>query len=120
MSIVARFFGVIDRLAKRDFPTPFVALRGNHEDAMCDFSLMRRLRWLDGFGGLDTLRSYGVDVRRRSVRAAWRACAELVERTPQEHRRFLDETRFSANMAIISLPRRRAAASAAGRRIRII
>lgn len=91
-------FGVIDRLAKRDFPTPFVALRGNHEDATMRFFVDEGVfaGWTD-FGGLDTLRSYGVDVREaQRAGGVARLRAELVERTPQEHRRFLDETRFSA------------------------
>lgn len=91
-------FGVIARLAKRDFPTPFVALRGNHEDTMMQFFVDESVcaGWTQ-FGGLDTLRSYGVDVREAQRKGGVaRLRAELVERTPQEHRRFLDETRLSA------------------------
>jgi serine/threonine protein phosphatase 1 len=55
--------GVIERLATNPFPTPFVALKGNHEDLLETFladppsaDLWRRN------GGLETLHSYGVDV----------------------------------------------------------
>lgn len=90
--------GVLERLAKEDFPTPFIALRGNHEDAM--------LRFLDDppmlnqwamFGGLTTLASYGVDPGREMHRGGAPAVhAALLSRLPQAHRRFLEETKFSA------------------------
>jgi serine/threonine protein phosphatase 1 len=90
--------GVLERLAKEEFPTPFVALRGNHEDAM--------LRFLDDppvlkqwvmFGGLTTLTSYGVDPGREMHRGGAPAVqAALLARFPQAHRRFLEETRLSA------------------------
>jgi len=87
---------VIERLAKADFPTPIVALRGNHEDAM--------LRFLDdpavlnqwvAFGGQMTLETYGVDIGD----AMWQGGAPAVqavflERFPESHRRFLEDTRF--------------------------
>jgi serine/threonine protein phosphatase 1 len=90
--------GVIDRLARKAFPTPVVALRGNHEDIMLRFfddsSFLDQ--WL-AVGGQATLQSYGVDpgaeMRRggaSAVHAAFRACF------PEPHRRFLEETAFSA------------------------
>jgi serine/threonine protein phosphatase 1 len=55
--------GVIDVLAGNPFPTPYVALKGNHEALLEAFLIdptvgdqWRRL------GGLETLRSYGVPV----------------------------------------------------------
>lgn len=55
--------GVLDRLANNPFPTPYVALRGNHELILETFLTdpaagehWRRL------GGLETLNSYGVPV----------------------------------------------------------
>ncbi|MBL1258057.1 metallophosphoesterase family protein [Methylocystis sp. Sn-Cys] len=90
--------GVIDRLARRDFPTPIVTLRGNHEDEM--------LRYLDdpamldqfvAFGGLTTLASYGVDAGLEMKRGGAPAVlAAFLERFPQSHRRFLEETQYSA------------------------
>lgn len=90
--------GVLERLAEGDFPTPFVALRGNHEDAM--------LRFLDDppvlkqwamFGGLTTLTSYGVDPGREMFRGGAPAVLEaFLSRFPQAHRRFLEDTKFNA------------------------
>ena len=56
--------GVIDRLAEGNFPTPLVALRGNHEATMLDFLEDENVlgSWRH-YGGLETLLSYGVDVR---------------------------------------------------------
>ncbi|KAF2990088.1 serine/threonine protein phosphatase [Methylocystis sp. MJC1] len=90
--------GVIDRLARRDFPTPIVTLRGNHEDVM--------LRYLDNpalldqlvaFGGLTTLASYGVDASREMTHGGAPAVLKaFLERFPDSHRRFLEETALSA------------------------
>ncbi len=90
--------GVLERLAKADFPTPFIALRGNHEDAM--------LRFLDDppvlkqwamFGGLTTLTSYGVDPgREMCLGGAPAVQVALLSQFPPAHRRFLEETKFSA------------------------
>ncbi len=90
--------GVIERLARRDFPTPIVTLRGNHEDAM--------LRYLDDpamldqwamFGGLTALASYGVDAGVEMRRGGAPAVhAAFMARFPQAHRRFLEATEYSA------------------------
>lgn len=90
--------GVLERLANADFPTPIVALRGNHEDVM--------LRFLDDtamlpqwamFGGLTTLASYGVDTGAEMARGGAPAVqAALLARFPQAHRRLLEETKLSA------------------------
>jgi serine/threonine protein phosphatase 1 len=90
--------GVIDRLARGDFPTPIVTLRGNHEDVL--------LRYLDdpamldqfaAFGGLATLASYGIDAGREMMRGGAPAVLEaFLARFPDSHRRFLEETGFSA------------------------
>ncbi len=90
--------GVVDRLARGDWPTPLLALRGNHEDVL--------LRFLDDaatldhwrrFGGLETLHSYGAPIEgpRRGVefegtRAAFAAAL------PAAHRRFFEATALSA------------------------
>lgn len=89
---------VIARLARADFPTPIVALRGNHEDAM--------LRLLDdpaalhqwiAFGGRMTLESYGVDFALEMERGgAGGVQAALRQCLPGSHRRFLEETRYCA------------------------
>ncbi len=50
-------------LSRGDFPTPIVALRGNHEEVLLKFlddaSILESWR---KFGGLETLHSYGVPV----------------------------------------------------------
>jgi Calcineurin-like phosphoesterase len=88
--------GVLDRLARNPFPTEFVALKGNHEALFAAFlrdpsagdsqvaDQWRRL------GGLETLHSYGIDVRPlmrgRNCEAAAQA---LLAAMPQEHFTFL-------------------------------
>jgi serine/threonine protein phosphatase 1 len=85
---------VIDRLARRDAPCPIVTLRGNHEammlDALADPDAMDH--WC-GSGGDATLRSYGVDVAKLHRRGGYaEARAALIERLPDPHRAFLDDT----------------------------
>lgn len=57
-------FAVVDRLAQGIFPTPILALRGNHEATLLDFiedpSVLSMWRH---YGAVETLASYGVDVR---------------------------------------------------------
>ena len=84
--------GVLDRLSRGDFPTPIYALRGNHEEVL--------LRFLDdgtvldgwrGFGGIETLRSYGVDVTEAMRGAGYDlARKSLLARMPPGHRLFLE------------------------------
>ncbi len=90
--------GVLERLSRDDFPTPIVALRGNHEDVT--------LRYLDDpamldqwvmFGGLTTLQSYGVDAGVEMSRGGALAVhAAFMARLPDTHRRFLEGTQLSA------------------------
>lgn len=88
---------VLERLARRDFPVPFVALRGNHEDL-----LMRALDDADAMedwcsnGALATMRSYGLDVGKASRGAELAALREaFLDRLPEHHRAFLDATELS-------------------------
>jgi serine/threonine protein phosphatase 1 len=88
--------GVIDRLSKSDAPTPFCALRGNHEEVLLEFleneTILESWR---RFGGLETLHSYGVDVsepmRGRGYDKARRA---LLDKMPAHHREFLERTPY--------------------------
>ena len=90
--------GVLERLSRGEAPTPFCALRGNHEDVLLRFledkSLLESWRQ---YGGLETLHSYGVNVseamRGRGFDAARRS---LLERMPETHRAFLEQTQLSA------------------------
>src|SRR5262245_28204041 len=51
--------GVIDRLARNPFPTPYVALKGNHEDIFETFLREPDIgRHWQHLGGLETLHSY--------------------------------------------------------------
>lgn len=90
--------GVIDRLAERDFPTEFIALRGNHEDVMLKFLTDATVleNWRN-FGGLETLHSYGVDVQPAMRGVGYEHIRRsLIERMPASHKRFLLETTMSA------------------------
>jgi serine/threonine protein phosphatase 1 len=83
---------VVDRLCRGAFPTPIVTLRGNHEqtllDAFDDESVFASWRQ---FGGLETLMSYGVDVSRLMRGLGYdNARAQLLEKTPAAHRKFLE------------------------------
>ena len=84
---------VVERLSRGDFPTPFCALRGNHEEVLLQFLEDETVleNWRE-FGGLETLRSYGVNVadvmRGRGYDIAQQS---FVQRLPEHHERFLRE-----------------------------
>jgi serine/threonine protein phosphatase 1 len=86
--------GVIDRLARGDFPTEIIALRGNHEATMLAF--LRDPKALDGwrhYGAVETLASYGVDVRETlRGRGFEDARAALWAALPDHHLDFLQNT----------------------------
>ena len=90
---------VIDRLLEDPLPGfKTVYLMGNHEEAMLDFVLDRSdgLDWLS-FGGLETLLSYDVPVKRLpNTPAATAELRELLaERMPAAHIDFLRRCRLS-------------------------
>jgi Calcineurin-like phosphoesterase len=85
--------GVIDALLRPGWPEfPRIFLMGNHEDAMLEFldEQSNGVAWLT-YGGLETLLSYGVAIRRLPTSAA--SAAELRETlraaVPQDHVDFL-------------------------------
>jgi serine/threonine protein phosphatase 1 len=81
--------GAIDLLVARASVANIVALRGNHEIMMESF--LRGLTSFEDwrrFGGLETILSYGVDVRTLLARGAVRP-RDLAERVPAAHLRFL-------------------------------
>lgn len=88
---------VLERLAKRDFPIPLVALRGNHEQMFLNFlDEPAYLSTWRQFGGLEALHSFGIDLRdAREGRGYERAHAELVEAMPPEMLTFLEQTATS-------------------------
>jgi serine/threonine protein phosphatase 1 len=82
---------VLDRLASSTFPTPIMPLLGNHETMLLNFlqdaSAMQRWR---GLGGLETLHSYGVDVREAMAGRDFEVAQYSFRRSfPEEHRQFL-------------------------------
>lgn len=83
--------GVLAFLRGAEFPTPVVALRGNHEqvmlDALDDANLFEQ--WLH-FGGLATLASFGVDPRR-----GFAACRDALREKAADDLEFLLRTPFS-------------------------
>lgn len=84
--------GVIDRLAHNPFPTPYVALKGNHEDMLQGFLEMPELgpHWRKQGGG-ETLSSYGIAPRRSLLgKADCEAADALRAAMPPAHRRFFD------------------------------
>jgi serine/threonine protein phosphatase 1 len=86
--------GVLARLAARDFPIPFVALRGNHEQILLDF--LEDDRCLESwrhFGGLETLHSFGIDVQKaRQVSGFADAQREFSSLLPPKVLGFLNAT----------------------------
>lgn len=87
---------VVDRLAKGDFPTPIVALRGNHEVALLDF--LGEADVLDGwrqYGAIETLASYGVDVKEAlRGRGFFEAREQLLAALPADHLDFVRKTQL--------------------------
>jgi len=89
--------GVLDRLARNPFPTPYVALKGNHEELfeafLQDPDIGPKWRHL---GGLETLHSYGVSVgsvmRGKGFEEASNA---LGEKVPKEHFAFLSSLKLA-------------------------
>jgi len=89
--------GVLEKLSSRQFCTDFVALRGNHEQYLLDFlSDASLLQWWRKCGGLETLHSYGLDIRKAARGEACEAArSALMERLPTKHFDFLSATLFS-------------------------
>jgi serine/threonine protein phosphatase 1 len=89
--------GVIDCLAQNPFPTPYVALKGNHEDMLIGFLDDPELgmHWRMQ-GGEQTLQSYGVAVRPLMVgKNNAEAAARLRDALPASHLAFLDQLKTS-------------------------
>jgi serine/threonine protein phosphatase 1 len=79
--------GVIERLIFNPFPTPLVALKGNHESMLQAFLDDPAVAgdW-QRLGGLETLQSYGVPVMGRNYE---QAAADLRSALPAAHLNFL-------------------------------
>jgi len=92
--------GVIERLAQNPFPTPYVPLKGNHEEFLEAFLSDPDVgRQWGRNGGLDTLRSYGVRMGPlmlgRQFEDASRALAAAL---PDLHARFLASLKLCLNL----------------------
>jgi serine/threonine protein phosphatase 1 len=82
--------GVLDRLIDNPFPTPLVALKGNHEEILESFLADPAVGplWADN-GGLETLRSYGIRVPGYGATNFAKAREELRASLPAAHVNFL-------------------------------
>lgn len=87
-------FAVVDRLAKGDFPTPIVTLRGNHEATLLEFlDDEQALEQWRHYGGIETLVSYGVDVKNaQRGRNFAETRVALMEKMPSAHLDFYRAT----------------------------
>jgi serine/threonine protein phosphatase 1 len=83
---------VVEQLASGEWPTSIVALAGNHEDFLRDFlDDAGILDFWRSQGGLATLHSYEVDVRKVMAGQDFSAAqAEFTTRFPKHHRDFLE------------------------------
>lgn len=89
--------GVLERLAANPFPTPYVALKGNHETFMEAFLADPTFgpQWRD-FGGVETLHSYGVPVGRLTMGRNYNEAARaLREALPASHTDFMQTFKTS-------------------------
>jgi serine/threonine protein phosphatase 1 len=88
---------VIERLAHNPFSTDFIALKGNHEVLLERFlAEPETARYWRQLGGIETMRSYGVDVadvKRGNFYDA--AAAALKQAMPLAHREFVASLKTS-------------------------
>lgn len=89
--------GVLDRLIESPFRTPYVALKGNHEEFLelflADPAVGEHWRRL---GGLETLHSYGVPVADLMVGRNYEQAADRLRAAlPAEHVNFLQSLKTS-------------------------
>ncbi len=88
--------GVIDRLAANPFPTPYVAIKGNHEDILETFLADPDAGpYWRGQGGHETLQSYGVRVGGFTGPSYAKARDALRRAMPPAHIEFLRSLKMS-------------------------
>lgn len=82
--------GVLDRLSANPFPTPYVALKGNHELMLEAFLADPALgpQWKD-FGGLEMCRSYGIPAADVMMPRDYATVAEALRGAIAPHTTFL-------------------------------
>ena len=89
--------GVLDRLVENPFPTPYVALKGNHEELLERFLVNPAVgkHWRS-LGGPETLHSYGVPVSGFMMGKNFAEAADrLRDAIPAEHMSFLRSLKTS-------------------------
>ncbi|MGY3488191.1 serine/threonine protein phosphatase 1 [Bradyrhizobium sp. USDA 4011] len=92
--------GVLDRLARNVFPTPYIPLKGNHEELLQLFLMDPEIgadwrRW----GGLETIQSYGVGVGTLMVgKEIERVSYAFRAAFPDEHSAFLASLKLSISV----------------------
>jgi serine/threonine protein phosphatase 1 len=91
---------VVEKLSRGEWPTSIVALAGNHEDLLLAFledaSVLEAWRSL---GGLETLHSYGVNVRSAMTGRDFGTIRQaFVARLPEGHRHFLANLKVSTTI----------------------
>lgn len=88
--------GVLDRLSINPFPTPYIALKGNHELMLeafiADPTLGPQLR---DSGGLETLHSYGIPTGRFMFGRNYAAAASELRKAIAPHVAFLQSLKTS-------------------------
>jgi serine/threonine protein phosphatase 1 len=89
---------VVERLSRGQWPTPIIALAGNHEDLLLAFLEKEGvLEAWRGLGGLETLHSYGVDVGQAMAGRDFRGVQTVFAgRFPEHHRHFLETLKDSS------------------------
>ena len=89
--------GVIERLAGNPFPTPYVALKGNHETLLMSFLVDPEVgQYWRKLGGLETVASFGVPVQQMMLGRNFADAAErLAAAIAPEHVAFLDSLKLS-------------------------
>ena len=92
--------GVIDRLSRSPFPTPYIALKGNHEELFDGF-LHDGSTWHYWWqlGGLQTLNSYGIEIAPLMMKNDFDAASvALRAAVPPAHLQFLKSLRLSLEL----------------------
>src|SRR2546426_340971 len=91
---------VVEQLVRSEWPTPMIALAGNHEDLLMAFlEDARVLEAWRGLGGLETLHSYGVNVGLAMAGRDFGAVQQaFAARFPEGHRHFLERLKISTTI----------------------
>ena len=97
--------GVIDRLLSNPFPGSYIPLKGNHEDLLETFLADPASgSYWSHLGGLETLRSFGIPVRRGMVEKDYsQAALQLQESLSPEQKKFLASLKLSLPLGLYFL-----------------